>query len=136
MANNALDLTGEVDVISQAKNIKKLLKMPFSSKSQISMMVHKVDNSLLIDDFDIHKNLLRKQKDDWKWLREFYLESVKKDMQVKCVPKKKKTRDYLQNKNMLSKFLYRSVQEALNSGESLPVSTLNRDVSEQDDFSE
>lgn len=35
--------------------------MPFSSKSQISMMVHKVDNSLLIDDFDIHKNLLRKQ---------------------------------------------------------------------------
>ncbi|XP_061171381.1 erythroid differentiation-related factor 1-like [Saccostrea echinata] len=136
MANNALDLTGEVDVISQAKSIKKLLKMPFSSKSQISMMVHKVDNSLLIDDFDIHKNLLRKQNDDWKWLREFYLESVKKDMQVKCVPKKKKTRDYLQNKNMLSKFLYRSVQEALNSGESLPVSTLNRDLSEQDEFSE
>lgn len=135
MANNALELTGEVDVISQAKNIKKLLKMPFSSKSQISMMVHKIDNSLLIDDFDIHKNLLRKQTDDWKWLRTFYLESVKKDMQVKCVPKKKKSRDHLQNKNMLSKFLYRSMQEAQNSGESLPVTCLNRDVSEQD-FSE
>ncbi|XP_048747467.2 erythroid differentiation-related factor 1-like [Ostrea edulis] len=136
MANDTLDLTGEVDVISQAKNIKKLLKMPFSSKSQISMMVHKVDNSLLIDDFDIHKNLLRKQNDDWKWLREFYLESVKKDMQMKCVPKKKKSRNHLQNKNMLSKFLYRSVQEALNSGESLPVTRLNRNVSEQDEFSE
>lgn len=28
-------------------------------------------------------------------------------LQVKCVPKKKKSRDHLQNKNMLSKFLYR-----------------------------
>ena len=31
------------------------------------MMVHKVDNSLLIDDFDIHKNLLRKQSVSKLW---------------------------------------------------------------------
>lgn len=34
-------------------------------------MIHRVGKSLLIDEFDIHKYLLRKQKDDWQWLRKF-----------------------------------------------------------------
>ncbi|KAK3095461.1 hypothetical protein FSP39_014975 [Pinctada imbricata] len=111
MASHFPDLTGDIDVISNSKNIKKLLKMPFSG-SHISMMVHRTGRTLLIDEFDIHKHLLRQQEDDWKWLRDFYFEYVKGSMQVKCVPKKNKTRDNLQSRNMLSKFLYRSIIEA------------------------
>ena len=69
--------------IFSLQNIKKLLKMPFGSKSQISMMVHRVGNSLLIDDFDVHRLLLRQQQDDWKWLRRFYYDTVAHNMQHK-----------------------------------------------------
>lgn len=41
------------------------------SDKPISLMIHRVGKSLLIDEFDIHKYLLRKQKDDWQWLRKF-----------------------------------------------------------------
>lgn len=35
--------------------------MPLS-KAPVSMMVHKVGRTVLIDEFDIHRHLLRKQK--------------------------------------------------------------------------
>ena len=44
------------------------------------MMVHRVGNTLLLDDFDIHKHLLRKQEADWQWLRRFYYETVVRNM--------------------------------------------------------
>jgi len=49
--------------------------MPFSNAS-ISMMVHRVGNTLMLDDFDVHRHLLRRQEDDWKWLRQFFYETV------------------------------------------------------------
>lgn len=110
MAGNSLDLTGEVDVITNAQNIKKLLKIPFS-RSHISMMVHRIGKSLLLDEFDIHKHLLRQQQDDWKWLREFYYDCVARDMQMKCVPRKDKSRHKQQTRNMYSKFLYHSIAD-------------------------
>ncbi|OWF38276.1 erythroid differentiation-related factor 1-like [Mizuhopecten yessoensis] len=111
MAGNSLDLTGDVDVITNAQNIKKLLKIPFS-RSHISMMVHRIGKSLLLDEFDIHKHLLRQQQDDWKWLREFYYDCVARDMQMKCVPRKDKSRHKQQTRNMYSKFLYHSIADA------------------------
>ena len=45
------------------------------------MMVHRVGDTLLLDDFDIHKHLLRKQEDDWQWLRKFYFETIVQQMQ-------------------------------------------------------
>ena len=62
------------------QNIKKLLKIPFSN-GPVSMMVHRVGCTLLLDDFDIHKNLLRKQQDDFHWLRQFYYETVLSSVQ-------------------------------------------------------
>ncbi|XP_046542341.1 erythroid differentiation-related factor 1-like [Haliotis rubra] len=87
MANNFPDLTGEVDVVTDAENIKKLLKIPFCKSSHISMMVHRISNTLLLDEFDIHKHLLRKEQEEWSWLRHFFYESVAKDMEgkMKCV---------------------------------------------------
>ena len=45
------------------------------------MMVHRVGNSLLLDDFDIHKYLLRQERSDWEWLRKFYMETVAANLQ-------------------------------------------------------
>jgi hypothetical protein len=57
-----------VDVISDAENIKKLLKLPYS-RAPISLVVHRVGQSLLLDDFDIHGFLLRTSEEEWKWLK-------------------------------------------------------------------
>ncbi|XP_074643742.1 erythroid differentiation-related factor 1-like [Tubulanus polymorphus] len=116
MAHKSPGKVGEVDVISDSDNIKKLLKIPYS-KSHVSMMVHRVGKTILIDEFDVHKHLLRQQKDDWKWLRNFYYDTVLQSMQgEKCFGRRTKTRDFLQNQNMFSKFLYYS----LPSNESRP----------------
>ncbi|XP_039964741.1 erythroid differentiation-related factor 1 [Bactrocera tryoni] len=107
------DCVGEVDVVTDAENIKRLLKMPYTSKSAISMIVHKVGNTLLLDEFDIQKYLLRKADDDWKWLRTFILEHImaygEKDHSF-CL--KDKSREALQTKNLLSKFLYYSLKQS------------------------
>jgi len=55
------------------------LKIAYS-KSNVSMMVHRVGNTLMLDDFDIHRYLLRQQDEDWKWLRKFFYETVLRNM--------------------------------------------------------
>ncbi|TDG53032.1 hypothetical protein AWZ03_000575 [Drosophila navojoa] len=105
------DCVGEVDVVSDAENIKQLLKLPYSAKSAISMVVHKVGNTLLLDEFDIQKYLLRKSDDDWKWLRSFILEHILAygdEQHNFCL--KERSREALQTKNLLSKFLYHSLK--------------------------
>ncbi|XP_017096079.2 erythroid differentiation-related factor 1 [Drosophila bipectinata] len=106
------DCVGEVDVVSDAENIKQLLKLPYSAQSAISMVVHKVGNTLLLDEFDIQKYLLRKADDDWKWLRTFILEHILTYGDKRpnyCL--KERSREALQTKNLLSKFLYHSLKQ-------------------------
>ncbi|EDV96236.1 GH15321 [Drosophila grimshawi] len=107
------DCVGEVDVVSDSENIKQLLKLPYSAKSAISMVVHKVGNTLLLDEFDIQKYLLRKSDDDWKWLRTFILEHILayEDEQQHNFCLKERSREALQTKNLLSKFLYHSLKQ-------------------------
>ncbi|KAJ8686309.1 hypothetical protein QAD02_022103 [Eretmocerus hayati] len=110
MAHMFPDCIGEVDVVSDAENIKKLLKLPYSDQN-ISMMVHRVGNSLLLDDFDIHKYLLRQAENDWEWLKEFFYEHVFKslgDKEKRLFPKAN-SRNAIQQKNLISKFLYHSL---------------------------
>lgn len=47
------------------------------------MMVHRVENTLLIDEFDIHKHLLMAAESDWKWLRKFFFEHVMNTLKSK-----------------------------------------------------
>ena len=75
MAHMFPDCVGEVDVVSDAENIKKLLKIPYS-KGPVSMMVHRIENTLLIDEFDIHKHLLRTAESEWEWLKKFFFDHV------------------------------------------------------------
>ncbi|KAK2586143.1 hypothetical protein KPH14_001413 [Odynerus spinipes] len=110
MAHMFPDCVGEVDVVSDAENIKKLLKLPYNH-GVISMMVHRIENTLLIDDFDIHKYLLRQAESDWEWLKKFFYEHIFQNLgdKEKRLYHKAHSRNSLQQRNLVSKFLYHSI---------------------------
>lgn len=127
MASSFLDSMGEVDVVSDAENIKKLLKIPYS-KGAVSMMVHRVGNTLLLDEFDIHTHLLRAAENEWGWLKKFYLEHMFASCRAKQKASEKKpsrhSRDYLQQQNLISKFLCHSI--ALNESQNTETQVQDR----------
>ncbi|XP_018605126.1 erythroid differentiation-related factor 1 isoform X3 [Scleropages formosus] len=105
MAYDFIDSIGnDVDVVSDSENIKKLLKIPYS-KSHVSMAVHRVGRTLLLDDLDIQELFMRSsQTGDWTWLKEFYQRLVDQKWQ-----RKKKSKEHWYQKAILSKFLYYSI---------------------------
>ncbi|UJR21959.1 hypothetical protein I4U23_025027 [Adineta vaga] len=130
-ANAHIDSLGEVDVITDAEHIKKLLKMSFNKHSQISMIVHRLGRTILLDEFDVHSHLLRLEKNDWTWFRDFFLDTILRNISVKHFYKKNKTRDELIRKDRLVRFLCQSVElpelsrSNADNDESQPSSTTN-----------
>lgn len=111
MAHMFPDCLCEIDVVSTAENIKNLLKLPYSPKSTISMIVHRIEDTLLLDDFDLYKFLLQQADDDWKWLRKFIVENLSpKDKSM--LLKNYCSKENFDQKNLLSKFLYHSFKPA------------------------
>lgn len=51
------------------------------SKANVSMIVHRVNNTLLLDNFDIH-SLLKEKTGPWELFRRFYFEKVAEDVKV------------------------------------------------------
>lgn len=102
MAYDFIDSIGDdVDVVSDSENIKKLLKIPYS-KSHVSMAVHRVGRTLLLDELDIQELFMRSsQTGDWTWLKEFYQRLIDQKWQ-----RKKKSKEHWYQKAILSKFLY------------------------------
>lgn len=101
-----------MDVISDSENIKNLLKTPYADgKGMLSYFVHRIGNSLLIDEFDLQKYLLRRSDEDWEWLRSFIYENILNSLNEseKKVFIKLKTREAIQQKTLMSKFLYYSI---------------------------
>uniref|UniRef100_UPI00358EDA32 erythroid differentiation-related factor 1 n=1 Tax=Myxine glutinosa TaxID=7769 RepID=UPI00358EDA32 len=105
MAFSFIDSIGrDVDVVSDSENIKKLLKIAYS-KGSVSLAVHRVGRTLLLDHLDPHDILMRSsQTGDWQWLKDLY----QKLAAGKC-PRKKKSREQLHRRAILSKFLYHSI---------------------------
>lgn len=104
----------EIDVIASSEVIKKLLMLAYNDQSMMSYFVHRVGNTLLIDEFNLHRYLLWKSEDEeWKWLRKFIGEHVLNTLsKEKTIPiEHKKTKEFLEQKNLLSKFLYYSIEE-------------------------
>jgi hypothetical protein len=123
------DCVGEVDVVSDAENIKNLLKIPYC-KGHISMIVHRVENTLLLDDFDIYKHLLRTSETEWKWLKKFFFENINHETceEDRNLYIKNRRRETLQQNSLVSKFLYHSLIEddveepaELNTKKTLPM---------------
>jgi hypothetical protein len=52
------------------------------------MMVHRIENTLLIDEFDIHKHLLRTAETEWEWLKKFFFDHVLKSLNDKVIYQK------------------------------------------------
>lgn len=115
MAHMFPDCVGEVDVVSDAENIKNLLKIPYH-KGAVSMMVHRVENTLLLDDFDIYKHILRTAETEWEWLKRFFFDMFKSNINQEqpydsTLYFKSRSRKALQQKSLVSKFLYHSLGE-------------------------
>ncbi|XP_022080799.1 erythroid differentiation-related factor 1-like [Acanthaster planci] len=106
MAETLPDTVGEVDVISAAENIKKLLKIPFN-KMQVSMAVHRVGKTLLLDELDLLKHLRSASQGEREWMKTFLLQAVLSE--GKNLTMTRKTNELLQSWNLLSKFLCYSI---------------------------
>ncbi|XP_058823689.1 erythroid differentiation-related factor 1 [Topomyia yanbarensis] len=119
MANMFPDCVGGVDVVSDAENIKRLLKLPYSRKSVISMIVHRIENTLLIDEFDVARYLLRQEENEWDWLRSFIYENILNSLSdsEKKLFIHTKSREALAQKYLNSKFLYYSLKSDEDVGE-------------------
>ncbi|KAJ8360191.1 hypothetical protein SKAU_G00167160 [Synaphobranchus kaupii] len=127
MAYDFIDSIGnDVDVVSDSENIKKLLKIPYS-KSHVSMAVHRVGRTLLLDELDIQELFMRSsQTGDWTWLKEFYQRLVDQKWQ-----RKKKSKEHWYQKAILSKFLYYSINGD-GSVEPIPSDSGNPDQGEEE----
>lgn len=112
MAHHFVDFLREVDVVADAENIKKLLKIPYSN-APVSLVLHRVGNSILIDEFDIHGFLLRTSESEWKWLKKFFYDTVLTSVGDKnrALVRRNIRSKALQEQNLVSKFLYRSLQD-------------------------
>uniref|UniRef100_A0A673M2Y9 Erythroid differentiation-related factor 1-like n=1 Tax=Sinocyclocheilus rhinocerous TaxID=307959 RepID=A0A673M2Y9_9TELE len=124
MAYDFIDCIGDdVDVVSDSENIKKLLKIPYS-KSHVSMAVHRVGSTLLLDELDIQELFMRSsQTGDWTWLKEFYQRLIDQKWQ-----RKKKSKEQWNEKAILSKFLYYSINS---DGTAVPVPSDTEQAAEE-----
>ncbi|XP_060097422.1 erythroid differentiation-related factor 1 [Heteronotia binoei] len=127
MAYEFIDSIGnDVDVVSDSENIKKLLKIPYS-KSHVSMAVHRIGRTLLLDDLDIQELFMRSsQTGDWTWLKEFYQRLIDQKWQ-----RKKKSKEHWYQKAILSKFLYYSI-----NGDGAPQPVPNPEEQHQEETAE
>lgn len=126
MAHLFPDCVGEVDVIGNAENIKRLLRLPYAPQCNISMMVHRIGNTLLIDDFDVHRFLLQQEDCNWQWLRRFICENILSRLNEpdRATSSKQTTRnETTQQKSLLSKFLYHSLSKIEDSSQEIATST-------------
>ncbi|XP_055689704.1 erythroid differentiation-related factor 1 [Lutzomyia longipalpis] len=70
------DCIGGVDVVSDAEIIKRLLRLPYAPNSALSLMVHRIGNTMLIDEFDLQKYLLCRSPVEWEWLKNFMRDRI------------------------------------------------------------
>lgn len=110
IANSFVDHVGKVDVITDAENVKKLLKMTYSD-APVSLIVHRVGKTLLIDSFDAYRNFLFAKEQQWQWLRKFLSDTLDHNTNMSIIPAKALSRQDLEARLMLSKFLYHSMND-------------------------
>uniref|UniRef100_A0A1B0D9L3 Uncharacterized protein n=1 Tax=Phlebotomus papatasi TaxID=29031 RepID=A0A1B0D9L3_PHLPP len=111
MAHTFPDCVGGVDVVCDAEIIKRLLMLPYSRNSSLSLMVHRIGNTLLIDEFDIHKYLLRQSPVEWDWLKRFIYDKIINSLtdEERMFLMANRSRNVLQERRLISKFLYHSL---------------------------
>lgn len=113
IAHQYPDFVGEVDVISSADDIKKLLKIPFSTK-ELSLTVNRVGKSLLLNEIDIPallKSYCNRNGEDLQWLHKLYCSAVDAPENSQFYPKKR-NREQCDLQKILSKFMHYSIEDS------------------------
>ncbi|CAH1725638.1 unnamed protein product [Aphis gossypii] len=110
MANMFLECIGKEDIVSNAENIKNLCKIPYNKKS-VSIMVHRIDKTLLLDEFDVEEHLTQDTSEKWAWLKKFFYKNIVKSSnnKVECITFKKNSSRKIEHKNLVTKFLHHSI---------------------------
>jgi len=47
------------------------------------MMVHRIDKTLLLDEFDVQKYLIVETNNEWDWLKKFFYNTIVKSADTK-----------------------------------------------------
>lgn len=112
MAHQYPDIVGEVDVISSADHIKKLLKIPFSTK-ELSLTVNRVGKSLLLNEIDIPALISyhNRNGEDLHWLHKLYCSAVDLPENSQFYPKKR-NKEQCDLQKILSKFMHYSIEDS------------------------
>lgn len=119
MASQHLDMVGDVDIIASADVVKKLIRLPFD-KRQLSIVVHRISKTLLLDEFDILALLIASEESEWQWIRDFVQNNILEDLKQKNTHIKKpygKSTPAAMERAMVSKFLHYSMPKMLGSHE-------------------
>lgn len=75
------------------------------------MMIHRIGNTLLIDDFDVQRFLMQQEDCNWQWLRSFIYNHIftRLNDPDRTALNKQALNDSTQQRSLLSKFLYHSL---------------------------
>ena len=66
-------ITSPITSPSTLQIMKNILSMPYSP-NHVSIIVHRIDNTLLLDEFDVSRHLYFFQ--NWQWLRDFIFNDI------------------------------------------------------------
>jgi len=120
MAGRYPDMFSEVDVVSSSKHIKKLLKTPFNQNTSYSMCVHRIGNSLFLNELNIPAFLKLnhlENKENLQWLYDLYCNVDNVTPQDRELHPKKRNKELSQLQMIESKFMYYSIGDKENSQE-------------------
>ncbi|KAF7232331.1 Erythroid differentiation factor 1 [Paragonimus skrjabini miyazakii] len=122
IANRFLAQLDSIDVVSGIRNLKSLAKIVLDPNQRTSIMVHRIGNTWLLDEFNIDSFLLAgEQSPQWRWLRKFL---SKKNFYL-CA--EAFSRNTLILRDLYIKFLYHTVNQSPHLGlytiENLPCGT-------------
>lgn len=59
------------------------LKLNYPNILKVSIMVHKIDKTLLLDEFDVEKHLIQDTSEKWTWLKKFFYKNIVKFSDIK-----------------------------------------------------
>ena len=97
------------------------------------MIVHRIGQSILIDDMDLHRlagllatnpgvesihdNAYSNDNGEWRWLKNFFYEIILTscESKEKALVRRNTTRNAIQERNLISKFLHRSLEDKTNN---------------------
>jgi len=87
----------------------------------ISMMMHHIENTLLLWWLMTYTNICWDKPRDWEWLKKFFYEHIFQSLgdKEKRLFHKAYSRNSLQQRNLISKFLYYSIVKKINKTKNL-----------------